>query len=1404
MIVDKNEYNLKLEEIERNADSGNTAEAARIADTIDWKRVRNVRTLCMVSEVYEAEDRYEDSKALLLRAYRRTPVGRAILYRLVEVTIHLKQFDEAIEYYSEYCQASPHDNNRYILKYKIYRGRGSSIDEQIDILREYLDQEYNEKYAYELAKLYQQADRIQECLATCDDLVLWFHSGKYVIRALELKRRYAQLTPKQQEIYDHRFDAEDDPSDDGLGAEKQIVGSSERGLAETIVEDTEKSIAREIRLAAGLEREEDRAQEPDSAQTEPAGEPEMVGNTRPNVKAGDTKILPEIGFALYGDAKKDAAPGGDDAEADADAAGAEGDDAAAEAVDAAADEIGGAAGEIADEAAEAAADDITGAAEVAADEIEAAGADAAQDKIGGAAGEIAGAAAKAAADKAAGAADAAVDDLMAAGTDPAEDKAEAGVAGSDEEADTGVTSVRGEAIGSADIEEDSHEEESAEADEADGASEGAGEEDADTKEPADEEKSISDTQDLRNRLARLGGMTAAAAAAARARNEEASRRAQAQRNAAKKDAEQRAAVQRAAEERAARERAEAEKAAAEAAERREAERRAAWEAARAQVKDESGDDADWTDLLHDDIDALTGKAADGAAEAAKAAGAAAEGAAAEAAEAAGVAAEAAEGTAADAAEAAGEAVEGAAEAAGETVEGIAAEAKDAAETAGKAIEGAVEAAEGAAADAAADAAETAGAAVEGAVEAAEGAAAKAAETAEKAVEGAAEAAEETAAKAAETAGKAAETAAEAAEGIAAEAAGTAAELGDDAAEEVAEMSDRAAETAGKLAEDAAAEAAARAARGKKGQDAADGADDEPFDEPVADAKAFDAQLHQYNTQELQTEVIRNMRRIVSGIGGKRDYSDEDEKAADRLIEESKKDQEEARAAREERMRRRLNIPELKKRKAAGQLTIDDVLLSMGESGTTTRGAAAAVAASGEGSKPAPAGVLSALDEALLHMGVEDDEKTEEEKKEKDLPAPEELAAAFDKDEEPDGKQGSDERSDGAEGDKDKDREAILKAKTREMPSGRISDRYARDTAAAIEEAIAGEEKEAEKEAGKEEASEAETGEEMTKAADEKAAGDKTEAGGAEASADDEAWMSGGPDHDEDEGEASEPGAQEGAAEAENAEEGSDAEEAEAGEGEANVSGARLPDRVARMFPGFLGVRNLEGQIADALSQALAKTGDRTSRTGNIVIFGAHGSGKTTLAVGLAKAIAQERGDQYVKMARIYATDLNRKEIASTLAKIAGGILIIEEAGDLQDSVADQLTTAMEFRTDGLIIILEDEQKYLKELLMRHPRFTMKFTSSIHLPAYTTRELVNFGATYAEGQDYAFSEEGREAFAKLLDGMASESTEPVSLTAVMENVEKAIKRVNAFGRKLFSGKSRFDEEGRVLLQAKDFK
>ncbi len=304
--MDKYEYNLKLEEIDKLVDQRDYQEAAKLADTIDWRRVRNVRTLCLISEIYEASQRLEDSKSLLLRAYRRSPSGRSILYRLVEVTTAMKQYDEALEFYTEYVQAAPHDTNRYILKYNIYKGRGSSPEELIGILEEYLGQEYTERWAYELATLYQQAGQIQKCLAACDDLVLWFHSGKYVIKALELKQRYAALTPKQQEIYAQRFDQEEEP-DPEEDLEENVMRKTEKPdedvLAESILAETEKQIAGEVAAQkAELEQKANQKKEQTSPE-EPEGdkEPEAAAKEEPEAQqeAGDSEAQEETGRTDY-------------------------------------------------------------------------------------------------------------------------------------------------------------------------------------------------------------------------------------------------------------------------------------------------------------------------------------------------------------------------------------------------------------------------------------------------------------------------------------------------------------------------------------------------------------------------------------------------------------------------------------------------------------------------------------------------------------------------------------------------------------------------------------------------------------------------------------------------------------------------------------------------------------------------------------------------------------------------------------------------------------------------------------------------------------------------------------------------------------------------------------------------
>ena len=137
--MDKYEYNLKLEEITKLADQGYYEDAADIIETIDWRRVRNVRTLCMISEIYEEVGRLQDSKALLLRAYRKSQAVRSILFHLTEISVKLREFDDAAEFYSEFVEAAPHDNSRYLLKYMIYRGRGAAIEDQIEILEQHVD-----------------------------------------------------------------------------------------------------------------------------------------------------------------------------------------------------------------------------------------------------------------------------------------------------------------------------------------------------------------------------------------------------------------------------------------------------------------------------------------------------------------------------------------------------------------------------------------------------------------------------------------------------------------------------------------------------------------------------------------------------------------------------------------------------------------------------------------------------------------------------------------------------------------------------------------------------------------------------------------------------------------------------------------------------------------------------------------------------------------------------------------------------------------------------------------------------------------------------------------------------------------------------------------------------------------
>ncbi len=847
--MDKYEYNLKLEEIDKLVDQRDYQEAAKLADTIDWRRVRNVRTLCLISEIYEASQRLEDSKSLLLRAYRRSPSGRSILYRLVEVTTAMKQYDEALEFYTEYVQAAPHDTNRYILKYNIYKGRGSSPEELIGILEEYLGQEYTERWAYELATLYQQAGQIQKCLAACDDLVLWFHSGKYVIKALELKQRYAALTPKQQEIYAQRFDQEEEP-DPEEDLEENVMRKTEKPdedvLAESILAETEKQIAGEVAAQkAELEQKANQKKEQTSPE-EPEGdkEPEAAAKEEPEAQqeAGDSEAQEETGR---------------------------------------------------------------------------------------------------------------------------------------------------------------------------------------------------------------------------------------------------------------------------------------------------------TD---------------------------------------------------------------------------------------------------------------------------------------------------------------------------------------------------------------------------------------------------------YSPENLQMDLARSMREIISGVVKRTQEQEEDIPLS---VEKNLQ------------MPKRVTVPEPDV-KVAGKLSIDDILLSMGEKGKnlvknlTERKEEAdqeAPVLEEKAEEPAAEAPLQEaepsreevpVEEELIEVDPEEEELTEDQKEalryaenpEKLLRNKNAMPVYRDEPEKEEAETktedlGKTQRIVNTREELQKAAEKeILAEKTIRIPAEEIARKrgqlpeeeeasYEEET---VEEEVSYEEVEAEEEGPYEE--------EVEEASYEEAPYEEAEEVEEEAPYE----------------------------EAEEIEEDASYEEEEEAEDEETL---KLPAHLRSLFTGFTEIEGLEEQIANAIIQAEAKGNDRTSRNGNILIFGPHGSGKTTLAMNIAKAVAQDRGSQVMKMAKIYAADLNRKDIAATIAKIAGGTLIIEEAGDLEPGTVEQLTTAMEFRTDGLILILEDEQQYIHDLLMQHPRFTMKFTAQIYIPEYTVEELAMFGQLYANEQDFVISEEGMDRLEQKLSDLA-EQGETVAINEVIGIVSGAIRRSNGFFRKISLGKKRYNEQDYVILFAKDFK
>ena len=289
--MDKTEYRMKLDELTDLVEKQDYRGALQIADSIDWRRVKSVRTLSMVADIYEMNKEYERCKEILLLAHNRSMIGKMVLYRLVEISLKLGETEDAAKYFSEFVDAAPNDNSRFILKYKIYKAQKAPLEDQIAILEDYKNREYTERWAYELAKLYSQAGQQQRCVETCDDLILWFAEGRYVTKAMELKMQYEPLTPFQQRNYDRSKKAGKSEAEAAKNvqteksAEAKLTPKPQTGKKKT-KENTEELLQKMDSAGAAITQEASSAREQleqsskeDRIDYVPVNSPEFLGRT---------------------------------------------------------------------------------------------------------------------------------------------------------------------------------------------------------------------------------------------------------------------------------------------------------------------------------------------------------------------------------------------------------------------------------------------------------------------------------------------------------------------------------------------------------------------------------------------------------------------------------------------------------------------------------------------------------------------------------------------------------------------------------------------------------------------------------------------------------------------------------------------------------------------------------------------------------------------------------------------------------------------------------------------------------------------------------------------------------------------------------------------------------------------
>ncbi len=249
---------------------------------------------------------------------------------------------------------------------------------------------------------------------------------------------------------------------------------------------------------------------------------------------------------------------------------------------------------------------------------------------------------------------------------------------------------------------------------------------------------------------------------------------------------------------------------------------------------------------------------------------------------------------------------------------------------------------------------------------------------------------------------------------------------------------------------------------------------------------------------------------------------------------------------------------------------------------------------------------------------------------------------------------------------------------------------------------------------------------------------------------------------------------------------------------------KMTESETKMFTYLAKVPGLKEQIVDALCDAQMAASDKTSRTGNIIVMGGRETGKTRLISSLIPAICKELKLEASKVAYVFAEQINGKDITAIVSKLAGGFLVIENANQMTSETVEMLNKAMEFRTDGLTVIIEDEKIGMRKLIAKYPKFANKFTSMINIPVFTNDELVNFAKVYTKENGYTIDQMGMLALYNLI-GVNQKEDEPMNVGAVKELIDSAIARSKGGIRKLKRNisKKRTDHDGFIVLYEKDF-